>query len=134
MKRSLKKALNFFLRPLIDGLLSIAIIPAAYLLMLFRRLGAGRLPWTRDLLKSIGVFPIRDHYYDPLFNDKHLLRQLNEDRDLPGLNLNVNGQIDLLTKLTYSNELRSLKLEKPAQSPLDFSILNRAFGSGDAES
>jgi hypothetical protein len=117
----------------IDAILSVLIVPAAYLLLLFRRLGAKPLPKTSAHLKKIGVYPIRDHYSEPLFNDAYLLRPLGEDRELPGINLAVEEQINFLSKLQFSEELRQMKLDAPAKSDFDFCIQNGSFGSGDSE-
>ena len=101
--------------------------------MIFRRVGASRLPKTRFKLKQIGVYPIRDHYYEPLFNDKHLLLPLDEDRELHGLELNTKQQLNFLEELTYGDELKALNLSQKGKSELDFCIQNGSFESGDAE-
>lgn len=62
MKKILK---NLFLKlkPAIDVVLSVVTIPAGLVLLLYRRVGSRRLPITTAVLKRIGVFPIRNHYY-----------------------------------------------------------------------
>ena len=74
MKKILK---NLFLKlkPAIDVVLSVVTIPAGLVLLLYRRVGSRRLRITTAELKRIGVFPIRDHYYEPLFKDLYLRRQ-----------------------------------------------------------
>ena len=71
----------------IDLLLSIVIVPAAHLLLLYRKAGAAALPMTTKRLKAIGVFPIRNHFYELLFDDRLLARPLDADRDLPGIDV-----------------------------------------------
>lgn len=132
IKKSLK-AIFQFLREPIDLCLSVTVLPAAYLLLVFRRIGPKRLPKTSFTLKQIGIFPIRDHYYEPLFNNRHLLQPLDKDRELPGLELNTKQQLNFLKELTYENELRVLNLTKQANTELDFCILNGFFESGDAD-
>jgi hypothetical protein len=132
LKKTLKKLICFFRSP-IDLILSVLVLPAAYLLLFFRRIGSNRLPRTSLRLKQTGVFPIRDHYYEPLFNDKHLRQPLDKDRELPGLELNPKKQLNFLGALTYANELKALNLAQPASTELDFCMSNRSFESGDAD-
>jgi hypothetical protein len=132
MKKLLLNIFKIFSNP-IDIILSIVIVPGAYLLLLFRSIRGSRLPRTNRRLKKIGVYPIRDHYYEPLFNHKRLLKPLNEDRELPGINLDIEKQINFLSKLQCSKELKLIDLERPAYSSLDFSLRNPFFSHGDAE-
>jgi hypothetical protein len=132
MKNLLINIFKIFRNP-IDILLSIVIVPGAYLFLLFRRIRASRLPLTGNRLKKIGIYAIRDHYYEPLFNPKHLHKPLNEDRELPGINLNIEKQIVFLSKLQCSDELKLMDLQKPACRSTDFSLRNTFFSNGDAE-
>jgi hypothetical protein len=68
-----------------------------------------------------------------LFNHQHLYLPLEQDRELPGLDLNISNQLKFLSELTYSHELRDLKLTRPAKKKFDFCISNGSFESGDAE-
>ena len=99
MKKILK---NLFLKlkPAIDVVLSVVTIPAGLVLLLYRRVGSRRLPITTRVLKKIGVFPIRNHYYEPWFDDLHLSHPLDTPRALPGINFNVSSQLNLLGKMT----------------------------------
>jgi hypothetical protein len=117
----------------IDLFLSLVVLPGAYLLLLFRQIGPSRLPKTSLRLKKTGIFPIRDHYYEPMFNDKHLLYPLCKDRELPGLELNPKLQLYFLKELIYKNELKELNLAQPAKNDFDFCFPNGSFDSGDAE-
>lgn len=98
---------------------------------LIRRIGVDRLPITLGVLRGFGIFPIKDHYYEPLFNTAHLRKPLDEDRALTGLDWNVAEQLDLLKKFQYNEELIALAL--PPRNALAFSYNNGMFGSGDAE-
>ena len=132
MKNAIKKILEIFNKPL-DIVFSLFIVPPAYSLYLFRRIGPSRLPKTSQRLKRIGVYPIRDHYYEPLFNDIYLRQPLDEDRELPGIDLNTNNQLKFLSNLTYTSELNLLNLTEPSKSNVDFYLGNGSFESGDAE-
>ena len=59
-----------------------------------------------DLLKKIGIFPIRNHYYEPLFKNDFL--KLDFERSLPGINLNIEKQIKFLD---YPHHLKSFRLD-----------------------
>jgi len=117
----------------IDPFFSILIVPAGLLFITFRKVGSKRLPKTRERLKTLGVFPIIDHYYEPLFNNKRLVDPLAQDRVLPGLNFDIESQLGFLAKLEYANELKELELDKKKINDSDFSIRNGGFASGDAD-
>ena len=124
---------NLLVRPFADIVLSFLVIPAAFLLRGYRRLGSARLPATTRRLKRMGVFPITSHYYEPLFDDSALRTPLTQDRTLPGLDLNTSGQLEFLHKLVYAGELADLKLDDPVDDVHAFRIRNGTFESGDAE-
>jgi hypothetical protein len=118
---------------MVDGFFYIFAVPAAFILRAYRRRGSANFPLTTPALKRIGLFPVIAHYYQPLFDDSTLTKPLSDDRDLPGIDLNIPGQLDLLRTLTYSAEIIELKWEGPAIDVSDFSLRNPTFGSGDAE-
>ncbi len=80
---------------------------------------------------NVGVFPIRNHYYEPQFDNRIPKIDFSEDRNLPGINWNVSGQLELLESFAFSKELANIPQEKPES--LEFYLNNGAFESGDAE-
>jgi predicted O-methyltransferase YrrM len=110
-----------------DVLASPVTLLAAFLLKLVRTAGVARMPISLAIFRRVGVFPIRDHYYEPLFNPKRLRNNLQKDRILPGIDFNVPGQLALLSRFSYSAELEELE----RSGRFDFS--NPAFGRGDGE-
>jgi predicted O-methyltransferase YrrM len=90
-----------------------------------------QMPITRKILYDVKVFPIIDHYYQPLFNPIHLRKSLNEARNLTGINLNSEKQLKLINGLSYQDELLALPMELSVESK--FYYKNGAFGPGDAE-
>lgn len=96
-----------------------------------RKFPVVRIPLTFSLLKFAGVFPIRNHYYEPLF-DASFLRRDNLPRDLPGIDFAVERQVDLLEKFGDKNgilrQIPATRIEPDA-----FFMQNPNFGSGDAE-
>ncbi len=119
------------LAPLIDVIFVPIVFVASLVMKLVRRFGIERLPRTRWLFRTVGIFPIRNHYYEPLFDTSVLTRPLEEDRVLPGLDLNISQQLDLLTKFSYGNELLKFPMESQAES--SFYYDNHVFGPADAE-
>ncbi len=114
-----------------DVLLVLLVYPAGSFLKSLRRAGMHRLPHCRDALIRIGVFPIRDHYYEPQFDYRNLKKPLSEDRMLPGIDSNIEEQLGILAKFTRAQELSDLAMEKG--NTLDFYLNNGHFESGDAE-
>lgn len=116
-------------------LFDVLAVPVSGLCCLFlaivRRLGVERLPLQRWVFAKIGVFPIRDHYYEPLFNPLRLKRSLRQDRHLPGINFNDREQLKLLDAFDFNEELLSIPLH--SDGSLSFYYQNDSFLSGDAE-
>ena len=56
--------------PVIDILMMPIVYPAAWLLKIIRRVGMQRLPLCKNALMNVGVFPIRNHYYEPQFDNR----------------------------------------------------------------
>ncbi len=117
--------------PLGDLLLAPFLIPAAFLMKIMRRAGAERMPICRKVLSAVGVFPVADHYYEPLTNFSLLTRPLGAPRDLPGIDLNVSEQLELLKQLSFGDELSVFN--GPKKDDLTYSFTNGMFSYGDAE-
>jgi len=126
VKKSLKTILAFG-----DlGVLPI-LLPAALLLKGVRRVGLHRLPLCRRMLGNVGVLPVRKHYYEPLVDPKALRQPLEKPRDLPGIDWNVPGQLNVLETFQFTHELDGIP--DRFQDDLSFHFNNGAFESGDAE-
>jgi len=117
--------------PFFDLLLAPFLIPAALLMRLLRRAGAERMPICRRILSAVGVFPVTNHYYEPLIDFSLLSRPLDQPRNLPGIDMNVAEQLNLLKEFHYSEELRPFTA--PKRDELTYSFGNGYFDSGDAE-
>jgi len=129
----LKRAVNRVIRLDLTSYLLSPITVLAGLYFLFMR--KHKLEWlkiNRKIFTMIGIYPIMDHYYDPLFNPDRLQEQLvGKDRELPGLDLNVTEQLDQLSKFHYSDELKVFPMNKRSDS--EFHYQNGSFQAGDAE-
>ena len=121
------------LRVPIDLVFVLISAPCAFVLLGYRRFGSARLPLTTSILRKIGVFPIRRHYYEPLFDPSLLAKPLSEDRLLPGIDLNENGQLNFLSNLTFSPELHAMDWNGPFTDNQTFRLNNQSFESGDAD-
>ena len=126
MKKLIKELL-----PIADVLVALLVYPAALLLKFIRKAGVANLPFCKSALIRVGVFPILDHYYEPLFDAGNLNSSLSDTRDLPGINWNEAEQLSLLQKFNFNDELKRIPLDKKGE--LDFYVNNPAFASGDAE-
>lgn len=96
-----------------------------------RAIGLEHLPKTKAVLLKHGVFPIIDHYYEPLFNTGRLHEELlSQERRLPGIEWNVDAQLELLDTFHYGEEARIAIERVGAAQRL---ALSDSFLSGDAE-
>lgn len=118
--------------PIVDFLLAPFVLLAAVLLKLVRRLGIWRMPIAKQIFNQIGIYPIRDHYYEPMYNHtKHLHHSLRDERKLPGLDLNEAGQLNWIRKFNYAEELARLPSTQPTDRTYYYN--NPNFAEGDAE-
>lgn len=133
MKKIIKK-LIFSVAFIIDLALIPFIIFSSIILKAYRHFGSKRLPLNTKILKLIGVFPIRDHYNEPFFNDSSLKKKLGEKRKLPGIDLRHDEQLNFLEGLTYQKDF-DIFLEKQKSTNINsrFILDNDSFESGDAE-
>ena len=119
------------LLPILDILLIPFVYPAALLLKNIRRAGVHRMPQCKNAFMKVGVFPIRDHYYEPQFDNQNPMPSFYEDRNLPGINWNISEQLEMIKKFVFAKELENISQVKP--STLKFYLNNDTFESGDAE-
>ena len=96
-----------------------------------RRAGIQRQPISRWIFSVVGIYPLRDHYYKPLVRPDALRFSLSDERNLPGLDLNESGQLELLSELVWADEL--LEIPRDATGRREFYYNNEFFQSGDAE-
>ena len=99
---------------------------------LYRSVGSQRTPVARWLYDRIGVMPVRDHYYEPLVAPRrHISRPLTEPRDLPGVDMRIDAQLELVARLRYADELTAIP--RSPNDGLGPFYDNGFFGPGDAE-
>lgn len=117
--------------PLIDMLLMPLVYPSAWLLKKVRKAGVHRMPHCKNALMKVGVFPVRNHYYEPQFDHRFPRLDFSKDRNLPGIDWNISNQLEMLETFTFSQELVGIPIEK--SDSIEFYLNNGAFISGDAE-
>jgi len=91
-----------------------------------------RFPISRAILDRFGVGMVQHHYYEPIVFPADLRRDLREKRNIVGLNLNEDGQLSLLQKFRYREELLAIPLEEQSKRR-EYFYHNATFTSGDAE-
>jgi len=125
----LKKAVKKILQLIVSLGFPITIISSIWL-KLVKKIGIGFV--SNKILSFFGVFPVLDHYYEPLVNPKkHIRKPLRDNRDLVGLNFNDDEQLNLLSKFFYNDELKKFPQEK--EKELEYYFNNPSYASGDAE-
>jgi hypothetical protein len=117
--------------PLTDILLSPFVFLSAKILLVVRKIGFKNLKRCKQVLLSVGIMPIRDHYYEPLFDNKNLRRPLSDDRRLPGIDWNLEEQVSTLNKFNYNEEFAGIPDDYTDDTSFHFG--NATFGPGDAE-
>lgn len=130
MKRTVKGIFKKSSR-VIDILIFPFAAGSAVVFKFIRRAGIKEFPLSKKMLLNIGVFPIREHYYEPLFNPKHLKKPLSDERVLLGIDWNINGQLDLLKSFHFQNEFADIPDDFVSDTVFHFR--NGAYESGDAE-
>jgi hypothetical protein len=109
------------------------VLVSACILKLVRRAGVDRLRRCKQVLLRIGVFPITDHYYEPLFNPAELqVSRLSEPRPLLGISWNDANQLELLSNLApFASEFAEVSQSLNVTGT--YFRNNSRFGAGDAE-
>ncbi len=108
MKKLIKQ-----LMPCVDVFFVPLVFISAWVLKIVRKAGIRKFPLCKNTLLGVGVFPLVNHYYDPQFdfrNNKHLF---STERNLPGINWNIQGQLNTLKEFVFSSELENIPTNKP---------------------
>ena len=114
-----------------DILLVPFVYPAAWMLKHIRRLGVQKFPACRRVLLNVGVFPIRNHYFEPQFDHRQSRQTFSKERILPGIDWNTDEQLSILGSFSFAEEL--LTVPREGANRLSFHMENGSFESGDAE-
>jgi len=124
MKNTIK---NFIVK--FDIFFDILIFPfcvfSGAVFKIYKKLGVANLRLTTKSLKLIGIFPIRNHYYEPQFIHNNIKFQNQKY-----IKINFNRNYNIIKKLKYNSELEELNL-KSRKSKFGFFINNSFFETGD---
>ena len=123
---------NALLWRAVDLLLAPAVFLAATVSWLARRAGIERLPLARAVFRRVGVFPVRRHYYEPMFEFSGLRQPLAAERPLPGIDLRIEEQLRLVAGFGYADELSGFP-DRGSAEGRGFYFDNGWYGAGDAE-
>jgi hypothetical protein len=116
---------------LYDVILAPLMLLFGWSFLMARKKGIHRLPLCRALFNWLGVFPVRHHYYDPFVKQCDLKKPLDDDRNLSGIDWNVDEQLALLREFDFGSELLEFPLQ--GKSRVDYTYDNGTFLAGDAE-
>jgi predicted O-methyltransferase YrrM len=120
------------LLPLIDIVAVPFVLISAVFLRYVRKADFQRMKRSKAVLLHVGLLPVVDHYYEPFFDPRRLRKPLREDRNLPGIDFSVSGQLALLKQFTFNEEIKRLPMDRLGED-LGFHHSNTTFGCGDAE-
>jgi predicted O-methyltransferase YrrM len=90
-----------------------------------------KMPVTKRILRFIGVYPVMHHFYDPLVHPGDLRLSLDEERALPGLDLNIDEQLKILGSFQCSHEFEKFSYN-PGKT-LTYFYFNYSFLPVDAQ-
>jgi len=124
----IKRQFNYF----VDFIFAPFTLIFTYLFKYLRTKSLKNFPISKIIFLKVGLLPIRDHYYEPLFNPKHLRYSLRRERYLPGIHFNDEEQLKILEKFNFNNELLQFPLKKTSNKR-EYCYNVGAFLSGDAE-
>ena len=128
----LKRAVADIIVPVLDWFFAPLVLISSLLMRAVRRLGIWRMPACKTIFNKVGVYPIRDHYYEPLFDHRRYLKHSpGKERNLPGVDMNETVQLGWLSRFDYADELR--KFPQSTSNTTSFCYDNPNFGVGDAE-
>ena len=116
--------------PILDFVLTPFTLLAAIWFFLIRKCGIERCFFSKKIFLSVGVFPIRDHYYEPLFNSGEINKK-GGIRHLPGIDINTDEQLSVLSQFNFLTELKSIPFDSNGE--VRFYYNNPSFFAGDAE-
>ena len=96
---------------------------------------AGRYRWSlrlsRRVQDAIGVTVVSNHYYEPVFTDRDIRLACDDVRLLPGVDLNLPGQLATLERFDLADELAAL--DGGAVGQRTYRYANNMFNEGDAD-
>jgi len=118
--------------PVLDVVLAPAVWAAAQTLLLVRRMTPRHAPNSFRIMDRVGVYPLVDHYYEPMINPRHLRHPMSQPRDLPGLPIDLPAAMDLLRGTLRMEEMAGISGTAPVGDSPAYHWDNSFFGPLDA--
>lgn len=87
--------------PAVDILFLPFTLLAAGWFRIVRFWGLRKMPATKNVFLKLGVFPVVNHYYEPLFDYRQVGKRVRKET----LNFNDAHQLDFLARLTFDDEI-----------------------------
>ena len=97
---------------LLFDILGITIFSLSAFFKIYKLLGVKNLKYSTKLIKYIGVFPIRNHYYEPQFKNEYLRSKIKRPNKNSLIFNEKKINKNLLNQLQYKKELLKLKLDQ----------------------
>jgi hypothetical protein len=104
---------------------------SALFLRFTRSFGIKYLILSKWLFERIGLYPIIDHYYEPLFQPKYIKEPLESNRILKSIDFNIKEQLWIIKQFHYNQEL--IQFPIVTKNPLEFSYDEGSYPRGDSE-
>lgn len=129
MKKIIKKIVIIFLQ-----ITQFIFVPVSILFLLLFKLmriaGYEKFKFAKKIFLMTGVFPIIDHYYEPLSKGKVTGYKVRQ-RNLMAIDFNEQEQIDFLNNFHYQDELIKIPFKKEKEQGFFYDNIN--FPPGDSE-
>ena len=129
-KKAIKKSIKKIRARLWDFVFSPITLVSSLWFKRVRHFERQDMPITNKIFDWIGIYPLKDHYYEPLINRKSLDREFRFKRELPGIDWNEDGQVELLKQFDFKKELDQIPVKRTNKQEYYYEIGN--FGPGDA--
>ena len=100
-KKAIKKSIKRIRARLWDILFAPLTLISSLWFKRVRHFELKDMPITHRIFDAIGIYPLKDHYYEPLINRKSLDRTSRFNRELMSVNWNEEKQVDLLKQFDY---------------------------------
>jgi hypothetical protein len=117
------------IRRILDVLLSPLTLVAGAWFRYVRARAITDMPLTKKIFYKTGIFPITDHYYEPLFKTDNLGPWV--ERHLPGINFRTEEQLQLLASWNFNSEIKAIPFDNPGG--LTYYYNNDTYNMGDGE-
>jgi hypothetical protein len=118
------------MKKFIDLITSIVFIPFLGMLKFLRRFDGSNFPILNKAFRSIGIYPIKNHYYEPRFVYPTNF-DFDQIRNVP-FKIQLENQLSLFGQFINSAELNLLPVDKPLVKD-GFFVNNPNFGAGDVD-